>query len=238
MHPIYLRFVFLLCPHAITLYNNILNYAARGTKLSDEISFIEVEPKEPCIYCGRKKLKKADKFYKVFSGDKDTNIVVCEFCKGGFSTSLLEGIEKSYVTHLNFYLKRSLLELEGTLPKELFDELDSAIKTYEVGDFSSSYRNIGLIAEWVTDKMFIRKYGASHEKGALRWEAKLGKLLADSKGNEKNPEEALLHQLSSLKWFRNIVSHPCVFEMSGEDVRLGLVSIIYALQQVWKYGLI
>lgn len=207
-------------------------------RLSGEISFIEVEPEEPCNYCGRKKINEADKFYKVFSGDKDMNIVVCELCKGGFLTSILEGREKSYVTHLTFYLKRSLLGLKEKLPREVFDELDSAIKNYELGEFSSSYRNIGLVAEWLTVKMFIKKYGASHEKDAPRWEDKLGKLLHYSKGNEENPEEALLHQLSSLKWFRNIASHPCVFEMTGEDVRLGLVSIIYTLQQVLKYGLI
>lgn len=207
-------------------------------KLSGEISFIEVKPKEPCDYCGRRKLEEADKFYKVFSGDKDMNILVCELCKGGFLTSILEGKEKSYVTHLTFYLKRSLLELKETLPKEVFDELNSAIKTYELGEFSSSYRNIGLVAEWLADKMFIRKFSSPCGKDAPRWEDKLGKLLHYSKGNEENPEEALLHQLSSLKWFRNIASHPCMFEMTGEDVRLGLVLIIYILQQVWKYGLI
>jgi hypothetical protein len=206
--------------------------------LFGEISFIEIEPEEPCNYCGRKKLNETDKFYRVFAGDKDMGVVVCELCKGGFSTRVLEGGEKSYVTHLTFYVKRSLLGLKEQLPKKMFDELDSAIKNYEVGDFSLSYRNIGLVAEWLTVKMFIKKYGAPHEKNVPRWEDKLGRLLHDSKGNEGNPEEALLYQLSSLKWFRNTASHPCAYEMTGEDVRLGLVSIVYVLQQACKYNLV
>ena len=139
---------------------------------------------------------------------------------------------------LDFLSETLASRIERETAKGSFRRVGLCDKNYELGEFSSSYRNIGLVAEWLTVKMFIKKYGASHEKDAPRWEDKLGKLLHYSKGNEENPEEALLHQLSSLKWFRNIASHPCVFEMTGEDVRLGLVSIIYTLQQVLKYGLI
>jgi hypothetical protein len=179
--------------------------------LSIPVSFMEVRTKKPCSYCGRKKLVQTDKFYEVFYEGKGTEIIVCELCRGGFSTSLVEGHEKSYVTHLTFYLKRLCSELKEKLPERIFAELDSAITYYEQGDFSSSYRSIGLVAEWLTDGMFSKKYGMIDGKTPIRWENKLGRLLGDSKGNEVNPEEALLHQLSSLKWFRNTVSHPCTF---------------------------
>lgn len=206
--------------------------------MSIPVSFIEVRTEKPCSYCGRKKLVQTDKFYEVFYEGKSTEIIVCEFCRGGFSTSLVEGSEKSYVTHLTFYLKRSCSELQAKLPERISAELNSAINNYESGDFPSSYRNIGLVAEWLTNGMFTKKYGITDEKAPIRWENKLGKLLSDSKGNEESPEEALLHQLSSLKWFRNTVSHPCAFQLSGEDIRLGLVSIVYTLQQAYKYSLI
>jgi hypothetical protein len=209
--------------------------------LAYPISFIEVESKRRCNcnYCGRKKLSETDKFYEVYWESKAINIIVCELCKGGFSTSIHEGQEKSYATHLTFYLKHSYPDLKKKMPTKIFDELESAMKNYELGDFCSSYRNIGFIAEWLTNWMFIRKYGAIDEKNPLAWEAKLGRLLHDSKMNEENPEEPLLHQLSSLKWFRNMVSHPfSKFELTGEDIRLGLVSIVYVLQQAYKYSLI
>jgi hypothetical protein len=54
--------------------------------MSEIFHFIEVTPEKPCKYCGRKKLRESEQFYKVFIKDKDTGWVVCEFCKGGFST--------------------------------------------------------------------------------------------------------------------------------------------------------
>jgi hypothetical protein len=207
--------------------------------LSNLIDFLEVDPDRPCDHCGRKKLHDTDRFYRVFSQGKEMNLIVCEFCKGGFISYLLEGQDKSYTTHLTFYLKHSCLELKKKIPEKIFPELESALKNYEIGDFCSSYRNIGFIAEWLTNWMFYRKYGAVDEKNPLAWETKLGKLLHDSKASEKSPEEPVLHQLASLKWYRNTVSHPSYkFELTGEDIRLGLVSILYVLQQAYKYSLI
>ncbi len=195
--------------------------------LPDEIHFIEIEPERPCNYCGRKKLDETDKFYKVFVGDADIAIVVCELCKGGFSTRTLEGKEKSYVTHLIFYAKRSLIELREKLPEKIIAELYSAIENYEAGKYSASFHCIGLVAEWLTDRVFAKQFGEPPEKENLRWEDKLGRLLHASKRNKKNPEEVVMHQLFSLKWFRNIADHPSTYEINAEDVRMGLMSIIY-----------
>ena len=67
--------------------------------MSGKVNFIEVKLEGPCTYCGRKKLKESERFYKVFIEDTDTGIVVCELCKGGFNTHIVEGSEKTYATH-------------------------------------------------------------------------------------------------------------------------------------------
>jgi hypothetical protein len=41
------------------------------------------------------------------------------------------------------------------------------------------------------------------------------------------PEEAVVHQLFSLKWFRNKAGHPSAYDITSEDTRLGLISIAY-----------
>lgn len=199
--------------------------------MSDKITFIEVEAKEPCQYCGRKKLREEDKFFRVFVGDKDVEIVVCELCKGGFSARIVEGSEKSYVTHLAFYVRRSVLGLKAKVPQKIFGELVSAIESYEQGDFYSSFRNVGLVAEWLTDQLFNRKFGDSTQNVDLSWDGKLGRLLSASRKNENMPEEAMVHLLFSLKWFRNKADHPSTYEITGEDTRLALASITYLLQQ-------
>lgn len=205
--------------------------------MSNKIHFIEVEPEKSCWRCGRGKLRETDKFYRVFFGDNATDIVICEFCKGGFSTLHSEGAEKTYATHLTFYVKRSLSELKEKLPERIAAELDTAIENYEIGRFRASFGSIGFVAEWLTNELFVKRFGEMQEK-RTSWENKLGMLLDWSRKNRKIPEEALVHLLFSLKWFRNMADHPSVYEISGEDVRLGLASIAYLLQQTCKSGLI
>jgi len=206
--------------------------------MSDKIYFIEVEPEEPCWHCGRKKLSETDRFYRVFVGDNDMGIVVCELCKGGFLTRIVEGAEKSYVTHLTFYVRSSLLGLKEKLPKKIVDDLDSAVESYESGEFSQSFRSLGLVAEWLTDKLFLSRIQEPREKERLSWENKLGRLLDASRKNKNFPEEAIVYQFFSLKWFRNAADHPSTYEISGDDVRIGLVSIVYLLQQLSANNLI
>jgi len=198
--------------------------------------FIEVEPAEACRHCGRKKLREEDKFYKVFIGDIDTEWVVCEFCKGGFSTSHFEGSEKTYATHLAAYVKRSFLDLGSKLPQDISAEMNSAIENYENGRYSESFRCIGFVAEWLTEKLFIKKHGEEEEKTS--WEDKMGKLLALSRRSKNSPEEAMIYQLFSLKWFRNKAAHPDKYKINGEDVRLGLISIIYLFHKAYSNNLI
>jgi len=206
--------------------------------MANKIYFIEVEPDEPCWYCGRKKLNESEKFYKVFVGDNDIGMVICELCKGGFSTRYIEGSEKTYATHLTFYVKRSLFELKGKLPSTITAELNSAIENYESGEYSTSFRNIGLAAEWLTERLFIKKFGEELAKETSKWEDRLGRLLDQSRKNKKIPEETLVFQLFSLKWLRNRVDHPSEYKITGEDVRLGLVSIMYLLHRTNSYNLI
>ena len=206
--------------------------------MSGKVNFIEVEPEEPCTYCGRKKLEESEKFYKVFIGDTDTGIVVCELCKGGFYTLIEEGSEKTHATHLTFYIKRTLLELREKLPEAIRADLDSAMENYENGRCSTSFRNIGLVAEWLTERLFINKFGKGLAKEIPRWEDRLGRLLHQSRRNKKIPEETLIFQLFSLKWLRNRVGHPSEYKITGEDVRLGLISIMYILHQIYSYNLI
>lgn len=206
--------------------------------MSGKVNFIEVKPEKPCRYCGRKKLNESEKFYKVFIGDTDTGIVVCELCKGGFNTFIVEGSEKTHATHLTFYIKRTLLEFREKLPETIRVDLDSAMENYENGRYSTSFRNIGLVAEWLTERLFIKKFGKQLAKETPRWENRLGKLLHQSKRNKKIPEETVIFQLFSLKWLRNRVDHPSEYKTTGEDVRLGLISIMYLFHQTYSYNLI
>lgn len=206
--------------------------------MSGRVNFIEVEPEEPCWYCGRRKLNERERFYRVFLGDNETRIVICEFCKGGFSTRLLEGPEKTHATHLIFYIRRSLSELETKLPKKMTTELNSAIENYEIGEYSASLRSIGFVAEWLTTKLFTRRFGELTTGEKLSWESTLGRLLETSRKDKKTPEEALIYQLFSLKWFRNKADHPSEYEITGEDVRLGLMSIVYLFHQTCSYNLV
>jgi len=197
----------------------------------DTVYFMEVEPEEPCKYCGRRKLKESEKFYKVFIKDVDTGIVVCEFCKGGFSTHIVEGSEKTHATHLLYYVRHEFLALREKFPDIITGELNSAIENYESGEYSTSFRNIGFVAEWLTERLFVKKFGEELAKETPKWEDRLGRLWDQSKKNKKIPEETLVFQLLSLKWLRNKVAHPSEYKIIGEDVRLGLVSIIYLLYQ-------
>jgi len=204
----------------------------------EKITFIEVEPEEPCSHCGRVRLKEYEKFYKIFVGDNETEYVICELCKGGFLTFLTEGPKKTYATHLAFYVRNSFLELEEKLPDTIVAELNSAIESYENGEYQASFRSIGFVAEWLTKKVFFKKFGKPSTEGKLSWEDMLGKLLHSARKEKTTPEEALVHQLFSLKWFRNVAGHPSEYEISGEDVRLGLISIVYLAHQVYSYELI
>ena len=206
--------------------------------MSDRIHFIEVVSEKPCTHCGRKKLKESEKFYKVFIGDEDSGILVCEFCKGGFLTLTVEGSEKTHATHLAFYVKNAFLKLSEVLPDTITAELNSAMENYEKGVYSTSLRNIGLVAEWLTERLFVKRFGEKLTKETPRWESRLGRLLKVSRENNKIPEETLVYQLFSLKWLRNTVAHPSEYRITGEDVRLGLVSIMYLLQQTNSYNLI
>jgi hypothetical protein len=206
--------------------------------MSDKVNFIEVESEEPCGYCGRKKLSESEKFYKVFVGDKDFGMVICELCKGGFLTRFLEGPEGTHATHLIFYVKRSLCGLEEKLPKEITRELNSAIENYEAGEYSASFRSIGFVAEWLTERLFTKRFGESPTEEKLSWENALGRLLEHSRKNKNKPEEALVHQLFSLKWFRNKAGHPSKYKITGEDVRLGLMSVVYLIHQTYLHNLI
>lgn len=162
------------------------------------------------------------------------DIVVCELCRGGFSVRMLEGAEKSYATHLKFYVRRSLLELRERLPNKIFEELVHALESYEVGEYSASFRCIGLVAEWLTNKLFAEKIEGPAEQNRFSWETKLGRLLDAAKKTKSAPEEAIVHQLFSLKWFRNKADHPSEYEITANDTRLGLASIAYLLQ--WKFA--
>jgi len=197
----------------------------------DNVRFVETESEEQCGYCLRKKLKESEKFYKVFVKDKEWGMTVCELCKGGFLAGKLEGQKKTYVTHLAFYVKSALFELREKLPENMNDELISAIEDYENGRYSSSFRSIGFVAEWMTKKLFGRKFGEQNVEEEPKWENMLGRLLERSR-NEKTKEEAMVHQLYFLKWFRNKAGHPSKHMITGEDVRIGLVSIAYLLRQL------
>ena len=206
--------------------------------MSGNVHFIEVESEEPCWYCRRRKLRESEKFYKVFFGDNDIGMVICELCRGGFATRYLEGSEKTYATHLTFYVKQSLFELKKKLPDTIIAELSSAIEHYENGEYIASFRSIGWVAEWLTERFFVKKFGESPIKEKLSWENRLGKLLGQSRKDEKTPQEALLHQLFSLKWFRNKADHPSEYKITAEDVRLGLTTILYLFHQASRYNLI
>jgi hypothetical protein len=170
--------------------------------------------------------------------DNPSGVVVCEFCKVGFMIRQSEGIEKSYATHLIFYVKRSLLELETKLPDTVVAELNHAITSYENGEFPSSFRSIGIVAERLTQRLFVKKFGEELSSTVTKWEDRLGRLLDCARRSRDAPEETIVFQLFSLKWLRNQVDHPSSFQIKGEDVRLGLASMMYLLQTVYSYNLI
>lgn len=202
------------------------------------MNFIEVDPEEPCWYCGRKKLSENDRFYRTFFEDNPSGVVVCEFCKVGFMIRQFEGVEKSYATHLIFYVRRSLLELKTKLPDTIVTELNHAITCYEDGEFPSGFRSIGIVAEGLTQRLFAKRFGEDLARNVTGWEDRLGRLLQWARRNKDIPEEAIVFQLFSLKWLRNQVDHPSSFKIKGEDVRLGLASIMYLLQQAYSYNLV
>lgn len=201
--------------------------------MSGEFHFIEVESEKPCWYCRRRKLNEDEKFYKVFVGDNDLGVVVCEFCKGGFLTRMMGSPEKTYATHLIFYVKRSVSELKEKLPGQIIKDLDIAIQNYENGEYVASFRSIGYVAEWLTGRLFDKKIGKLLGKEKLSWDGKLGRLLAQSRKDKKTPQEALIYELYSMKWFRNKADHPSEYKITGEDVRLGLISIVYLIHQIY-----
>jgi hypothetical protein len=201
----------------------------------DKITFVEIEPEGTCWRCGRGKISGEDKFFRVLVGDSPLSIVVCELCRSGFSVRMLEGAEKSYAAHLKFFVRRSLLELKERLPSKIFEELICALENYEVGEYKASFRCIGLVSEWLTNAIFAEKTGGIAEHDKFSWDAKLGKLLDLARRTKSAPEEVVVYQLFSLKWFRNKADHPSEYEITADDARLGLVAIAYLLQ--WKFAL-
>ena len=174
----------------------------------------------------------------MFLEDNASGVVVCEFCKVGFTIRHFEGAEKSYATHLVFYVKRSLLELKPKLPNTIVAELNHAITCYENGEFPSGFRCIGIVAERLTQRLFVKRFGEDLAQTVTSWEDRLGRLLDWARRNKDIPGETIVFQLFSLKWLRNQVDHPSSFQIKGEDVRLGLVSTMYLLQTVYSYSLI
>lgn len=203
-----------------------------------KVNFIEVEPEKPCCYCGRKKLKGSERFYKVFVGESDFGMTVCEICKGGFLTRAFEDPERTYVAHLAFYVRHAFLELEEKLPSTIAVELDSAMSSYEDSEYSTCFRNIGLVAEWITERLFVKKFGDETANEDFKWENRLGKLLDLARRNKKIPEETIVYQLFSLKWLRNRADHPSEYKITGEDARIGLTSLMYLLHQSYLHNLI
>jgi len=126
--------------------------------------------------------------------------------------------------------------MEAQLPTNIKDELNCAIKNYENGHYSSSARSIGFVAEWLTERLFARKFGADLKDS--KWEQKLGRLLDQARKSKTIPEVPIVFYLFSLKWLRNKVDHPSKYQITGEDVRMGLTSIIYLLHQTSSYNLI
>lgn len=94
------------------------------------------------------------------------------------------------------------------------------------------------ISSSLFERLFVKRFGEELTRKTPRWESRLGRLLKVSRENKKIPEETLVYQLFSLKWLRNAVAHPSEYRITGEDVRLGLVSIMYLLQQTNSYNLI
>lgn len=199
--------------------------------MASNINFIEIAPDEDCYYCGRRKINESEKFYRVLVGDSPLNVVVCELCKGGFSGRILEGATKSYATHFTFYIKHSLLEQKDKLTKEAFDELLFSIENYETGNYSACFRNIGLVAERLTNKLYAEKFEKLTAADKISWENKLGKLLDDARKTCDIPGEAAIYQLFCLKLFRNTADHPSEYKITAEDARLGLASITYLTQR-------
>jgi hypothetical protein len=198
--------------------------------MAGNINFIEITPEEACHYCGRRKISEDDKFYRVFLGDTSSVIVVCELCKGGFFVRMLESATKSYAAHFAFYVKHSFLELRSKLTKETFEELLCSIEDYEAGNYSACFRGIGLVAERLTNKLYVEEFGELVEGDKLSWESKLGKLLDVARKTKNSPNEAVVYQLFSLKWFRNNADHPSKYQITAEDARMGLDSIAYLVQ--------
>jgi hypothetical protein len=198
----------------------------------DKISFIEIEPEGDCWRCGRGKINENDKFYRVLWGDSHLDITVCELCKGGFSGFKLESPTKTYATHLLLYVRRSLLEVKDKVSKELFNELICSLENYETGNYSASFRSIGLVAERITNVLYAEKIEKLTDANKIRWEEKLGKLIDSARKTGDVPGEAAIYQLFSLKIFRNNADHPSTYQITAEDGRLGLASISYLIQ--WK----
>ena len=202
------------------------------------INFIEVDNIEFCSHCNRKKLKQTDKFYKLFIGVRDMGIEVCELCKTGYLTYRIEGFDKTYSTHLIFYAKTKLSLMKENLSQEIVTELNCAISSYEQGQYSTSFRSISFVAEILTERLYSKHISQNKEKKDIRWETRLGQLLSQAQKTEKIPLEPIIYQLFSLKWLRNKVSHPSRYVLTGEDVRFGLISILYALSQTKLLNLI
>lgn len=198
--------------------------------MASNINFIEVIPEEDCYYCGRKKINENDKFYRVLVGDKAMDVVVCESCKGGFSGVILEGAAKTYATHFTFYVKRAISEIKDSLSKETFGELQYSIKDFELGNYSACLRTIGLVAERLTNNLYVEKIEKLAEADRMSWENKLGRLLDAARKAGDTSGEAAIYQLFSLRIFRNSADHPSKYAITAEDARLGLASILYLLQ--------
>jgi len=60
---------------------------------------------------------------------------------------------------LTFYVKHAFLKLSADLPGTKTADLNSTIENYEKGEYSTSFRNIGLVAEWLTERLFAKKFG-------------------------------------------------------------------------------
>ncbi|MGA2522520.1 MAG: hypothetical protein ABSF65_00035 [Candidatus Bathyarchaeia archaeon] len=200
--------------------------------MTGSINFIEITTEETCYYCGRRKINENDRFYRVLFGDNASAVVVCELCKGGFSGRILESPEKSYATHLIFYVRRSFLELKGKLSKDNLEELLCCLDNYESGNYSACFRGIGLVAEQLTNNLYVEEFGKLAMDETISWEVKLGKLQDAARKKKNRISEAVIYQLFSLKWFRNNADHPSRYQITAEDARIGLASIAYLMQ--WK----
>lgn len=107
----------------------------------------------------------------------------------------------------------------------LYKSSREAIHDFKDRKHESCLRNLGIASEVLSDMLYRHLYKG--EKIPSTWEGKLNRIYKE----KTDVSKFIVSLLLSVKWLRNMVSHPTPYKPSEEDTYIALLSFQISLEK-------